>query len=99
MTLWLVVLATAVGTYLIRASLLVLWSGRTPPSAVVTRAALVAPAALAALLVSTGAHAPGLPVVLGCIAGFAVTYRTRNVMHALAAGLPVVWIAQAAGLG
>ncbi|MEQ6901527.1 AzlD domain-containing protein [Nocardioides sp. YIM 152588] len=99
MKLWAVILAVAVGTYLIRASLLLLRSRRTPPAAVVARAALVAPAALAALLVSAGAHAPGLPVVLGCAAGFAVTLRTRNVVHALLVGLPAVWVAQALGLG
>jgi branched-subunit amino acid transport protein len=101
MTAWTVFLAIGAGTYALRASMFVLLGERSLPAWTETPLALVAPTAIAALVASMLfthdgrqqlASAPELLAVAGA---FVVTRRTGNVLHAIAIGLPVFWIATA----
>ena len=97
MTAWIVILAVALGTYAMRASMFLVLGRRSLPAWTDLPMSFVAPAAIAALTASMlftsgGAiDAPPLAelVAVGC--GFAVVRRTGNVAHAFAAGLPVFW--------
>lgn len=103
MTAWLVIAAVAVGTFAFRASMLLALGGRQLPAWTDRPMALVGPAAVAALVASlvltSGGRfvAPPIPVLAAVAAGFLVTRRTGNVMHAFAAGLPVFWLLTAVG--
>jgi branched-subunit amino acid transport protein len=92
----------AVGTYALRASMLVGLAGRSVPAAVQARLALVGPAALAALCAASLAPGPGRAVVpadvLAAAAAFVAVRRSGSVVHAFVVGLPVLWLAHAAGL-
>jgi len=98
MSAWIAIVAIAVGTYLLRASMFVVFGGRALPAWTERPMALVAPAAVAALVSSTlmvdgGAAAlPPVAELLAVVAGFAAVRRTGNVMHAFLAGLPVFWV-------
>ena len=69
---------------------------------VLTWLQLAGPAALAALaathLATGDAGGLDVAVVLAAACGFAAVRRTGNVIAALAVGMPVLWIAHAAGL-
>lgn len=93
---WLIVLAVATGTFVIRASLLALPNRRLPHWLTV-RLSLVAPAALGALTISAISHDLDVAVVAASAVGFVVVRRTGNVNHALLVGFPVLWLL--AGLG
>ena len=92
----------AVGTYVLRASMLVGLAGRSLPSALQARLTLVGPAALAALCAASLAPGPGRALapadVLAAAAAFIAVRRTGSVVHAFVVGLPVLWLAHAAGL-
>ena len=100
MTSWIVILSIGAGTYALRASMFVLLGERSLPAWTDTPLALVAPAAIAALVSSMTFTQDGHAAVastseLLAIAGaFAITRRTGNVMHAIAVGLPLYWLAQ-----
>ena len=104
MTAWFVLVAGALGTYALRASMFVMLGSRRLPAWTATPMGLVAPAAIAALVTSMLALRGGEPVVpagaelVAVIAGFLAVRRTGNVMHAFAAGMPVMWLATAFGL-
>jgi branched-subunit amino acid transport protein len=98
--MWLVIGAIGLGTYVLRLSMLLLFSRRLMGDP--NRACLqyVAPAALAALV--TTMLAPNGTVanpveLLAVVAGFAASRRSGNVLHALAVGLPVLLVIDAVG--
>lgn len=99
MTAWLVILAIGLGTYLLRAGMFVVLGDRTLPGWTSTPLALVAPAAIAALVASMTLTADGaarvapFPEVLAVAGAFAATRRSGNVMHSIAVGLPLFWLA------
>lgn len=97
-----VVIAAAVGTFALRASMLVALAGRRIPASVQSRLVLVGPAAIAALCAASLGPGPGRHVswaeVLAAGAAFVAVRRSRNVLHAFVVGLPVLWLAQAVGL-
>jgi branched-subunit amino acid transport protein len=100
-TTWLVFLAVAAGTYVIRASMLVGLAGRRLPAAVQSRLSLAGPAAMAALVVSsvlTGSGGVHGAELIACGAGFVAVRRTGNVSYAFVVGMPALWILYAAGL-
>jgi len=103
MTPWLVIIAVGVGTYALRASMLLLVGAKPLPPGIESGLALVGPAAIAALLVSmTITHAgvidPRSAIDLVAVgAGFVAVRRTGNVLHAFTVGLPIVWLAGALG--
>jgi branched-subunit amino acid transport protein len=94
MTTWVVVLGSAVCTYVLRAWAIVALDGRRLPDAVVAKLRLVAPAVLAAVTAGalaphSGGHAASVGSVVAVVAAFAVVHRTRRPMHALMVGLPI----------
>lgn len=91
---WLIVVAIAIGTYLIRASMLTI-TDRAIPRPLTARLGLVAPAALGALTVSAISHDPSIAVIAASTAGFAAVRRTGNVNHALIVGFPTLWLLNA----
>lgn len=100
MTPWIVFITIGLGTYALRASMFVLLGDRALPAWADAPLALVAPAAVAALVASMTltdgerASVSSVAELLAIVVGFVVTRRTGNVMHAIAVGLPVFWLAQ-----
>ena len=99
---WVVILALAAGTFLLRS--LPLWlHGRTPaprwlerllrhvPAAALT--ALVVPASLYTR--SNGIYEVAPARIIAALAALAVAVRFRNIIATLATGMIVLWIAQA----
>ena len=97
-----VIIVASVGTFALRASMLVALAGRPLPASVHARLALVGPAAIAALCATSLGPGPARGIswaeVLAAAAAFAAVHRSRNVVHAFVVGLPVVWLAHAVGL-
>ena len=102
MTALIVVIAAAVGTFGLRASMLVGLAGRQLPASIQTRLALVGPAALAALCAASLGPNPSRGIawaeVLAAAAAFIAVRRSRSIIHAFLVGLPVLWFAHAVGL-
>ncbi len=104
MNTWIVIAGIAVGTYVLRASMLVALAGRTLPPSLDRPMAMLGPAALAAMIwsmlfTSDGEVAPrDLPTVAAAAIGYLVVRRTGSVAHALVVGLPTFWLATAAGV-
>ena len=97
-----VIVAASVGTFALRASMLVALAGRRLPAFVQARLVLVGPAAITALCAASLGPGPGRGIswaeVLAAAAAFTTVRRSRNVVHAFLVGLPVVWLAHAVGL-
>jgi branched-subunit amino acid transport protein len=104
MTALVVFLAIGAGSYALRASMFLVLADRSVPPWAERAMGLVGPAAIAALVASAMLTADGAvraaPVaeLLAVAAGFYVVRRTGNVLHALALGFPIIWIATALGL-
>ena len=91
----------AVGTYAIRATMLVVLAGRPLPSALTAPVGLIGPAALGALTVGAMAsrgHLADLSTASATVVAFAVVRRTRRATHGLLAGFLVVWLLKALAL-
>jgi len=99
---WVILLAAAVITFLCRSLVFVGFAGRSLPPRLLAWLQLAGPAALAALvathLAAGDASGVDLAVVLAAVCGFVAVRRTGNVIAALAVGMPVLWLAHAAGL-
>ena len=102
MTALIVVIAAAVGTFGLRASMLVGLAGRQLPASIQTRLVLVGPAALAALCAASLGPNPSRGIawaeVLAAAAAFIAVRRAHSISRAFIVGLPVLWFAHAAGL-
>jgi branched-subunit amino acid transport protein len=101
MTTWLVVLAVAAGTYVIRAGPFVGLAGRRLPVAVQSWLALAGPAAMATLVVGalvSGRGGATAPEAIAGLAAFVTVRRTGNVTHAFVVGMPALWAFSAIGL-
>jgi branched-subunit amino acid transport protein len=104
MTVFAVLALAALGTYLLRASM-VLGADRLPALDrwLAPRLPLVAPSVLAAivcssLLAESGGDGGSAAVGLVAVAvGFATVLRTGNAANALLVGLPVIWLITLAG--
>ena len=100
MTTWIVILAVAVGTYALRASMFIVVGRRTLPSWSDVPMSFVAPAAMAALTMSmlftsrSGIAAPALAELAAITGGFLVVRRTGNICHAFLVGMPIYWVLQ-----
>ncbi len=85
-------------TYAMRAGVILALAGRTLSPTLLRALRYVAPAVLAALVVSLVADPAAanqgitIPEVGGIIAGCPVALRTRNLIATLAAGMTVFWI-------
>jgi len=102
MSVWLVVVALGVGTYLFRVSMVALAGGR-PPSARFDRASkLVVPSAFAALAAGgvtaacVGAGSSGAIAPLTAVAVAALAVRRSGSPHlAIVVGMPTLWVLNA----
>ena len=102
MTIWLIMLALAVGTFLIRISFIMLLSNREVHP-LITRALRFVPAAvLSALVVPqilTRANSlrisPRNPQLIAGVVAGVIAWRTKNVLMTILAGMIVLWALQA----
>lgn len=100
MTVFLVMVAVGVGTYLSRSIFILALARRRIPDAVLVALQFVAPAVLAALVVALlideeGGVAVGVPEIAAFLAGGLAAYRTRNHIVTLVAGMGVFWMVRA----
>lgn len=101
MTTWLVVVAAAVATYLIRISMVVVYNRRSLPAGFERMLSLAAPAVLAAvaansLFVGDGSiHAPEVAALFAVAAAAVAVWRTGKPVHALVVGLPLALVVMA----
>jgi branched-subunit amino acid transport protein len=101
-TIWLIILAVAVGTYLLRLSFIQAWQWIDVPPLLARALRYVPPAVFAALVlpaltVSAGTVdlSPGnLRLVAGILAA-AVAWYSRSVMLTLGVGMGTLWLLQA----
>jgi branched-subunit amino acid transport protein len=99
MSVWIVLLAVGGGSYALRLSMFLLLGRHELPGWTARPLALVAPSAIGALVASMTLTSRGnvdvapMPDLIAIAVGFALTRRTGNVMHAIAAGLPTYWMA------
>ena len=104
MTIYLIFAAGALATFGLRI-LMTIGDGRLPGTERVERSLVyMSPAVLAAIVISAvflsngSVATPNLVVVTAIVVGAAAARRTGNVAAAMAAGLPIYWIAALAGL-
>jgi branched-subunit amino acid transport protein len=94
-TAWVVVLAAALCTYVLRASALVTVADRDRPSWVTQASAAVAPAALGALVASGALHNEHtVAVAVASGAALLAARRAGSPFAALVVGFPVLWVVQ-----
>jgi branched-subunit amino acid transport protein len=99
MTVWIVILAVGLGSYLFRLSMILLVDRITLPSLLDRASGFVAPAAFAALAAgsvatactSVGASQAAAPLVAVAAAVIAVL-RTGSSYAAILVGMPTLWI-------
>jgi branched-subunit amino acid transport protein len=91
----------ALGSYVLRLTMLVVLGGRSLPQALVTPVGLIGPAAVGALtvgaLVSHG-HAAGTSTIAASVVAFIVVRRTKNITYGLLAAFPALWLLNALAL-
>ncbi len=100
MTAMLVILAVGVGTYLTRSVFIVALANRRIPPLVLTALEFVAPAVLAALVVSLVVDVNGgldvaAPEIAGLLVGGTTVYLRRNFLLAAALGMTAFWVVRA----
>lgn len=102
MSVWLVVLAAGVGSYLFRISMVVLVERIGTPAQFERASAFVVPAAFAALAAggvvanSMGAGlAHAIPPLMAVAVAVAVVRRTGSSYTAIVAGMPTLWVLSA----
>jgi branched-subunit amino acid transport protein len=97
MTVWLVILAVAAGSYGLRATMLVAVDPQRLPRWVDHAFTFVAPAmagALVAMMAFTregGVDPAPVPEIAAMVAGFLAVRRSGKIIHALVAGMPTLW--------
>jgi branched-subunit amino acid transport protein len=100
MTIWTVVIAAGVATYLLRISMLVV-AAHTEIPGLVKRAAVVAvPAAFAALATTAfvgqvTASTSAIPVAVAMAAGVVAVRRSGSARAAVLVGMPTLWVLSA----
>jgi branched-subunit amino acid transport protein len=97
--LWVIILAGALGTYLLRLSFIALLPPNRLPARVRESLRFVPPAVLAALILpgilGSGASLnlnPANPRLLAAVLAGAIAWRTRNIWLSIAAGMAALWI-------
>ena len=91
----------AIGSYVLRLTMLVVLGGRSLPQALVTPVGLIGPAAVGALtvgaLVNHG-HVAGFSTIAASCVAFIVVRRTKNITYGLLAAFPALWLLNAIAL-
>ena len=98
MTSWALIVIVAVGSFVMRYSLFGVMSARPRSPRFDDAMAWVTPAALGALLgpalvPTAGGGPPSVALPLALTVALVVVSKTRNQLHALVVGLPIMWIA------
>jgi branched-subunit amino acid transport protein len=101
MTVWLIMIALALGTFLIRISFIILLSNRGVPPLIVRALRFVPASVLSALVIPQFIiHNNSLNLSLGnprLIAGIiaaVIAWRTKNVLLTILSGMVVLWVLQ-----
>ncbi len=102
MSIWVVLIAGGLATYLTRLSFIAL-AHRGAPPAWVTRPLRFVPAAVLSAIIlpevltpsGTFDAAPAVPRLLAALAAVIVAWRTRSVLLTLVVGMGVLWLATA----
>jgi branched-subunit amino acid transport protein len=99
-TTFLATLVAGVGTYASRSIFILALAKKRIPDAVLVTLQFVAPAVLAALIVTlliddSGSVAIGIPEASALAVGGLVTYKTRNHILTLVVGMTVYWVLRA----
>ena len=94
---FLAILAVGIGSYVLRSVFILALANRPIPPAVVAALEFVAPAVLAALVVSLlvdsdGRLAGGLPEIVALVAGGFTIWKTRNFLLSAGVGMAVFWV-------
>ncbi|HEX6220685.1 MAG TPA: AzlD domain-containing protein [Acidimicrobiia bacterium] len=100
MTAFIATVIVGVGTYVSRAIFILALAKRRIPDAVMVSLQFVAPAVLAALVISVlttddGSVALGIPELGAFVAGGVMVYKTRNHILTLIVGMTVFWVLRA----
>lgn len=100
MTAMLVILAVGLGTYITRSVFVVALANRRIPPLVLAALQFVAPAVLAALVVSLvldveGGLDLGAPEIAGFLVGGTTVYLRRNFLLAAVLGMGAFWVVRA----
>jgi branched-subunit amino acid transport protein len=106
MTIWLIMTALAVGTFLIRISFILLLSDRDVPALLSSALRFIPPAVLLALVIPQILTRQGVmqislanPQVIAGIVASVVAWRTRSVLFTILSGMLVLWTLQALAPG
>jgi branched chain amino acid efflux pump len=102
MSIWAVLIAGGLATYITRLSFIAL-AHRGPPPAWVARPLRFVPAAVLSAIILPEVLTPGgafevglaVPRVLAALAAVIVAWRTRSVLLTLVAGMGVLWLVAA----
>ena len=97
MSAFLAILAVGIGSYILRSVFILALANRRIPPAVVAALEFVAPAVLAALVVSLlvdseGRLAAGVPELVALVAGGLTIWKSRNFLLSAGVGMAVFWI-------
>lgn len=105
MRIWIVLLVAGFGTYLTRASFLLLGQHLVLPSRVERALPYVGPAVFAAIVAppvvgsaGVGGAPDRVPEIVAALAAGLVAWRTGRVTWVLVVGMGVLWVARAVGL-
>lgn len=99
MTVWLVVLAAAAASYLLRISMVVVLGTRALPARLEHHLTFLGPSVLAAIVANSlfvrhgSPSLPAAPTAVGVLVAAAVVARTRRATQALLVGLPAAALA------
>lgn len=100
MSALLAIVVVGIGTYISRALFILALANRRIPESVMVPLQFVAPAVLAALVVTLlidddGSVAIGVPELAAFAVGAAVAWYSRNHIYTLVAGMGVFWVVRA----
>ena len=102
MTIWLIMIALAIGTFLIRVSFIMLLSNRNVPPQILRALRFVPASVLSALVIPqilTRNHSISIslanPQMVAGIIAAVVAWRTSNVLYTILSGMIVLWVLQA----
>ena len=97
---FLAIVVVGVGTFVTRASFILVLADRKIPKSILGSLQFVAPAVLSALVIAlliddNGNVAIGAPELLAFVTGGGIAYKTRNHILTLIAGMTVYWLVRA----
>jgi branched-subunit amino acid transport protein len=103
MTVFIAVAIAGAGTYVIRASMLLLLGGNRVPKRVEQSLVAVAPAVVGVIVAGAFTHGGQfgdmqLSHTIAAVVAFAVVRSTRNLTHGALAGMVIIWASALGGI-